>query len=155
VARPRWYNARETGGAGWRHCRAAVKIKDIMNKPDIAAALLLFLILAGPVQAAGDSRLNDLAAANMALASGYRTLMNQQHSPRDRSALRDLERDWIAYKDKECLSEVGGADGVAQRPGMALWPNYADCQLRVTRARTQELKAMECAGASVCALHHR
>jgi len=118
-------------------------------------AVMAFLLLAGAARAADDPRLDNLAAANVALASEYKSIMTQQRSPRDKTALRDLERDWIAYKDKECLFESGGADGVAQRPGMALWSNYADCQLRVTKARTQELKGMECAGVSVCALHSR
>ena len=125
-----------------------------MNRTGCIAALL-FLLAGAPALAAGDLRMGYLADANAELASEYQTLMDQQHGPQDKAALRDLERDWIAYKRAECLFEIGGADGVLQRPGMAQWPNYADCQLRVTRARILELKGMECVGASFCALHRR
>ncbi len=104
---------------------------------------------------ADDARASRLAAANDRLNAEYKIIMAQQTNARDKTALRDLERAWIAYKDKECLFEDGGGDGTVQRPGMALWSNYADCELRVTEARTQELKAMECAGVSVCAPHPR
>jgi uncharacterized protein YecT (DUF1311 family) len=124
-----------------------------MRKSTIAVALCL--LSAAPAGAAGDPRVSSLEAANVALATEYKFLMAQQGNGRDKAALRDLERAWIGYKDKQCLFEVGAADGTAQRPGMALWSNYADCELRVTKARAQELKSMECAGVSVCARHIR
>jgi uncharacterized protein YecT (DUF1311 family) len=113
---------------------------------------LLFLLTATPSFAAHDSRGAALAAANAGLNAEYQKIVAQENSA-DKTALRDLERAWIAFKDKQCLFEDGGAGGQVQKPGMPTWPNYADCEIRVTNARTQELKGLECQGASVCAVH--
>ena len=119
-------------------------------------AASVFLLLAIPAaQAAPDTRAGDLTAANAKLNAEYQKIMAQEGTPKDKTALRDLERAWIAYKDKQCLFEVGGGDGIMQTPAMPLWSNYADCEIRLTEARTGELKGLECQGASVCAVHSR
>jgi uncharacterized protein YecT (DUF1311 family) len=118
-------------------------------------AAFVFLLLAMPAaQAAPAARAGDLSAANAKLNAEYQKIMAQEGTPKDKTALRDLERAWIAYKDKQCLFEVGG-DGTVQTPAMPLWSNYADCEIRVTNARTQELKGLECQGVSVCAVHSK
>jgi uncharacterized protein YecT (DUF1311 family) len=119
------------------------------------AMLPLFCLLTLSPAFAADQRAADLAAANAALNAEYKIILAQDGAPKDKAALRDLERAWIVYKDKQCLFEDGGGDGTVQRPGIPLWSNYADCEIRLTKARTEELKGLECQGVSVCAVHSR
>ena len=96
---------------------------------------------------------SDLAHANLELSKAYGRVMAQQHDDRDRKALRDLERAWIVFKDKQCAFETGGGDGTAQRPSDPGWPTWSDCELRVTDARIEELKGLVCTGVSACNPH--
>jgi len=95
---------------------------------------------------------NDNAqAADDALNRIYATLMAQQTDQASKDQLRDVERAWIGYRDKECAWEVG-----PQTDGGSIWPmEMADCVEQKTAARLRELKAMtECtAGVSVCNPH--
>ena len=114
------------------------------------ALVIASALAAGAADAAGTG---DLAAANAALGKTYATVMAQQHTPKDRTALRDLERAWIAYKEKQCAFEVGGGDGTAQKPTDPSWQSWSDCELRVTNARNEELKGLICVGVSACNPH--
>ena len=113
--------------------------------------LLTAFLLAATASSAATS--SDLARANATLSKVYGREMDQQHDEKDRKALRDLERSWIAFKDKQCAFETGGGDGTAQRPSDPGWPSWSDCELRVTDARIEELKGLVCTGVSVCNPH--
>ena len=113
-------------------------------------ALATIMLLCGVSQAAPNA---SLVRAEAELSKVYGRVMAQQHEDKDRKALRDLERAWIAFKDKQCAFETGGGDGTAQRPSDPGWPVWSDCQLRVTDARIEELKGLVCTGVSACNPH--
>ena len=119
-----------------------------MKRSIAAFATIVLACTAG--QAASNA---DLARANAELSKIYGQVMGQQHDEKDRKALRDLERAWIAFKDKQCAFETGGGDGTAQRPSDPGWPGWSDCELRVTQARIEELKGLVCVGVSACNPH--
>jgi uncharacterized protein YecT (DUF1311 family) len=95
----------------------------------------------------------NLAAANKALAETYAGLMAQKtFYVGSRDGLRDVERAWIAYKDKECAYEYGAAPSNEN-----YWLAHADCEIRVTEQRIRELQDRpSCSGGdSVCYPHMR
>jgi uncharacterized protein YecT (DUF1311 family) len=49
--------------------------------------------------------------------------------------LRDAQRAWIDFRDKDCEFEAGAARG-----GQAYQPLFLSCQTRKTQQRVQELK---------------
>jgi uncharacterized protein YecT (DUF1311 family) len=95
---------------------------------------------------------NDNAqAADDALNRIYATVMAQQTDRASKDQLKDVERAWIAYRDKECAWEVG-----PQEEGGSIWPmEMANCVEQKTAARLHEMKPMiECtAGVSACNPH--
>jgi uncharacterized protein YecT (DUF1311 family) len=96
----------------------------------------------------------NLAAADKALATLYNALMSQQtFYVGSADALRDVERAWIVYKDKECKYEYG--DGTSGNEDY--WLAHADCEIRVTEQRIAELKGRpSCTGGgSLCTPHMR
>ncbi|MBI3677013.1 MAG: DUF1311 domain-containing protein [Proteobacteria bacterium] len=95
----------------------------------------------------------NLKAANKALDETYKTLMAQKiFYVGNRRALRDVERAWIVYKDKECAYEYGAAPSNEN-----YWLAHADCEIRVTEQRIRELQDRpSCSGGdSVCYPHMR
>ena len=96
----------------------------------------------------------NLAAANKALDALYQSLMTQQtFYVGSADALRDVERAWIVYKEKECKYEYG--DGTSGNEDY--WLAHADCEIRVTEQRIRELQGRpSCTGGgSVCTPHMR
>ena len=114
------------------------------------AVLATIVLACGAGQATSNA---DLARANLELSKVYGRVMAQQHDDKDKKALRELERAWIAFKDKQCAFETGGGDGTAQRPADPGWPTWSDCELRVTEARIEELEGLVCTGVSACNPH--
>jgi uncharacterized protein YecT (DUF1311 family) len=91
----------------------------------------------------------NLAAATMALDKAYRAAMD--HPGNDRTQVRDVERAWIAYKDRECAIENNGD---------AIWKTSEDyglrhtqCEIRKTEDRIRDLQLLTCEGASLCYPH--
>jgi uncharacterized protein YecT (DUF1311 family) len=79
----------------------------------------------------------NLDAADAELNRVYQQLMSQQTDQKSKNQLRDLERTWIAYRDKECAEEVGPQEG-----GGTIWPLEMDsCLQKKTDARIRELKS--------------
>ena len=96
----------------------------------------------------------NLAAANKALDAVYNDLLTQKaFYVGSADALRDVERTWIVYKDKECKFEYG--DGSSGNEDF--WLAHADCEIRVTEQRIVELRGRpSCTGGnSVCTPHMR
>jgi uncharacterized protein YecT (DUF1311 family) len=95
----------------------------------------------------------NLSAANKALDKIYHELMTQKvFYVGSRAKLRDVERAWIAYKEKECAFEYGSGAGNED-----YWLAHADCEIRVTEARIRELQGRpSCTGGdSLCTPHMR
>jgi uncharacterized protein YecT (DUF1311 family) len=94
----------------------------------------------------------NLVAANRALDETYKALMAQKtFYVGSAAALRDVERAWIVYKDKECDYEYGASRDEN------FWLAHADCEARLTEQRIRELQGRpSCTGgASVCYPHMR
>ncbi len=95
----------------------------------------------------------NLEAANRALDETYQDLMAQRtFYVGSRSALRDVERAWAAYKDRECDYEYGNG-----RSNENYWLAHALCEIRLTEQRIRELRDRpSCTGGdSVCYPHMR
>jgi uncharacterized protein YecT (DUF1311 family) len=78
----------------------------------------------------------NLDAANAELNRVYQKALSQQTDQKSKDALKDAERAWIAYRDKECAWEIG-----PQEDGGSIWPMAMDnCLQDKTDARIRELK---------------
>ena len=91
----------------------------------------------------------NLAAANVALGKAYEAAMN--HPGNDKNAIRDVERAWIAYKDKECAIENNGDATWKKNEDYGL--RHSQCEIQKTEERIQELQLLTCEGASLCYPH--
>ena len=96
---------------------------------------------------------DNFAAADAALNRLYKQLLAQKvFYVGSAAALRDSERAWVAYKDKECALEYG-----AKPASEDYWLAHTDCEIRVTEDRIRELLGRpSCTGGdSVCTPHMR
>ncbi len=86
--------------------------------------------------------MNMCAGANLEAANGelnrvYQKLMSQQTDQKSKEQLKDVERAWVAFRDKECDWEIG-----PQEDGGSIWPMAMDnCLQEKTDARIRELKS--------------
>ena len=90
----------------------------------------------------------NLHAADAALNKVYQQVMAQQSDALSKEQLKDVERAWIAYRDKECAFEVGASAG-----GGSIWPmEMSNCLEEKTAARIRELMRLSgcTAGVSAC-----
>jgi uncharacterized protein YecT (DUF1311 family) len=90
-------------------------------------------------------------AADAALNKVYKQVMGQQNDTASKDQLREVERAWIAYRDRECALEVG-----PREDGGSIWPmEMSNCLEEKTAARIRELtKLRGCtAGVSACNPH--
>ncbi len=90
-------------------------------------------------------------AADAALNKIYQQVMAQQRDTASKEQLKNVERAWIAYRDKECAFEVG-----PQKNGGSIWPmEMSNCLERMTAARIRELNELRgcTAGVSACNPH--
>src|SRR5512135_3179476 len=93
----------------------------------------------------------NLQTADAALNKAYQELMAQQGDAPTRSLLKDVERAWMAYRDRECAFEVG-----PQKDGGSIWPmEMSNCLEKLTAARIRELTRLRgcTAGGSACDSH--
>ncbi len=85
---------------------------------------------------------DNLAAADSALAGLYRKLLAIESDPKAKEQFKDIERAWVAYKDKQCQWETAGDEG-----GSIWTMEYNQCEIDKTDARIRELqKAAGCTG---------
>jgi uncharacterized protein YecT (DUF1311 family) len=91
--------------------------------------------------------MNECAGANLAAADAelnrvYAKLMSEQGDQPSKDQLKDVERAWMAYRDKECAFEIG-----PQNQGGSIWPMAMDnCLQEKTDTRIRELKPLlDCA----------
>jgi uncharacterized protein YecT (DUF1311 family) len=93
----------------------------------------------------------NLDAADVALNKVYRQVMVQQSNTASKDQLKDVERAWIAYRDRECALEVGPRES-----GGSIWPmEMSNCLEKKTATRIRELtKLRGCiTGVSPCNPH--
>jgi uncharacterized protein YecT (DUF1311 family) len=96
---------------------------------------------------------DNLAAADAALNALYKQLLRQKvFYVGSAAALRDTERAWVVYKEKECAYEYG-----AEPASEDYWLAHAGCEIRVTEQRIRELLGRpSCTGGdSLCTPHMR
>jgi len=75
-------------------------------------------------------------AADAALNIAYKKLLQLHPDASSVARLKKSERAWIAYRDKECASEVG-----PQADGGSIWPmEMSNCLEKKTTQRLRELK---------------
>ncbi len=93
----------------------------------------------------------NLQAADAALNRLYQQVMAEQDDAAAKEQLKDAERAWIAYRDKQCAYETG-----PREQGGSIWPmEMSNCLEQKTAARIRELtKLRDCtAGVSACHPH--
>lgn len=84
--------------------------------------------------------LNQCAQANYEAADGklnevYRAAMNAAGDEASRTQLRNSERSWIQFRDRECARQLGPREA-----GGSIWPmDMATCLKDKTDARIREL----------------
>jgi uncharacterized protein YecT (DUF1311 family) len=75
-------------------------------------------------------------AADRRLNEVYHAAMDAAGDEGTRTQLRDSERAWIAFRDRECARQVGPREG-----GGSIWPmNLANCLEEKTAKRIRELR---------------
>ena len=112
-------------------------------KRRILAALALAGLEIAAAHAAGNAEAGN---ADAALNATYKTALSQLDAS-NQARLREAQRAWIAFRDKECDFRVQGGDG----------PARADCIAELTRQRTEALgHPLDCpAGETGCASRGR
>jgi uncharacterized protein YecT (DUF1311 family) len=77
------------------------------------------------------------AAQDAELNKQYKAQMAYLTSPSQKKALQDAQKKWIAFRDADCLYQVG-----TREDGGSLWPlSQAQCLTEQTKVRVEQLKA--------------
>lgn len=76
----------------------------------------------------------DFDAVDAKLNQLYKQLAAKAES-NEKNALRDAQRAWVAYRDKECIYETSGSEGGSIRP-MEEW----ECAATLTNARIKDFQ---------------
>jgi uncharacterized protein YecT (DUF1311 family) len=112
-----------------------------MKKVVLLAALITFSIAApvAPMYAQTQMDMNKQAGntnarADEELTKVYKALMTKVSDP-GKILLRDAERAWITYRDRQCDFDTAGSEGGSIH-SMAV----VDCRTELTKAHTAELK---------------
>jgi len=75
-------------------------------------------------------------SADRKLNEVYRAAMDAAGDDASRAQLRDSERTWIQFRDRDCARQVGPREG-----GGSIWPmNLANCLEEKTAQRIRELR---------------
>jgi uncharacterized protein YecT (DUF1311 family) len=94
---------------------------------------------------------DNLHSADTALNKVYQALMAEQADAASKQRLKEAERAWISFRDRECDFEVG-----PQQTGGSIWPMEINgCLEQQTAARIRELTRLRActAGVSACNPH--
>jgi uncharacterized protein YecT (DUF1311 family) len=85
-------------------------------------------------------------AADAALNRIYQRVLSEQASGAAKDQLKEVERVWLAYRDKECALEVG-----PQQEGGSIWPmEMSNCLEEKTSVRIRELGKLGNCAAGAC-----
>ena len=76
----------------------------------------------------------DFQAADKKLNAVYRKLLDASDG-REKELLKTAERNWIAYRDSECVYETANSEGGSIQP-----MEYSECLTQKTEARVKELQ---------------
>ncbi|MFY1663774.1 lysozyme inhibitor LprI family protein [Pseudomonas sp. Pseu.R1] len=77
------------------------------------------------------------AALDAALNTQYKAQMAFLKSPAQKKALQDAQKKWIAFRDADCLYQVGKREDSG-----SIWPmEQAQCLAEHTKVRVEQLKA--------------
>lgn len=114
----------------------------------IRTGIAVLGLLVAPFAAAQSG---DASKADAELNGNYKTLLSQLDAP-DQQRLRDAQRAWIAFRDKECAFRTQGGQSGAMDAATA-----ADCVAELTRQRADALKRqLDCPEGDVtCVPHNR
>jgi uncharacterized protein YecT (DUF1311 family) len=78
-----------------------------------------------------------LSALDAELNTQYKAQLSYLKSPARKEAFKQAQRKWIAFRDADCLYQVGKA-----AEGGSMWPMaQAQCLTEQTRVRVEQLKA--------------
>lgn len=84
--------------------------------------------------------------ADQALNRQYRQNMKVLQETGDKQRLRDAQRAWLVFRDKDCLAETG-----PREESGSIWPlQHFSCLQKHTARRTEDLKTQTC-GMEACA----
>ena len=76
------------------------------------------------------------AALDAELNKQYKAQMAYLKSPGEKKALQDAQKKWIAFRDADCLYQVGRREDSG-----SIWPlEQAQCLADQTRVRVEQLK---------------
>jgi uncharacterized protein YecT (DUF1311 family) len=92
---------------------------------------------------------DNFESADRALNDVYHRVMDELPDQGAKDQLRDSERAWISFRDRECSRQVGPREG-----GGSIWPmNLANCLEEKTAGRIRELRhSVDCPnGPNACA----
>lgn len=83
--------------------------------------------------------------ADQKLNQVYRDNMTKLQDADDRKRLRDAQRAWIVFRDKDCLAQTG-----PREMSGSIWPlEHFNCMEQHTLRRTEDLRQQAC-GMEVC-----
>lgn len=104
-----------------------------------AGLAMAMLATAMPAQAQSQAEMNtqadrDFARADKQLNAAYAALL-ATISADGKTSLRDAERAWLAFRDKECAFESLGSAGGSVQPMV-----IAQCRQRLTEARIKDIE---------------
>jgi uncharacterized protein YecT (DUF1311 family) len=78
--------------------------------------------------------------ADQALNQQYKLTMQAQQDAAAKQRLRDAQRAWITFRDKDCLANTG-----PREESGSIWPLlHYSCLERHTQHRTEDLKLQAC-----------
>jgi len=78
---------------------------------------------------------DNLQSADKALNRAYQELMAKQDDAASQRRLKEAQRAWIAFRDRQCAFEVG-----PQETGGSIWPTeFSGCMEEMTAARIRTL----------------
>jgi uncharacterized protein YecT (DUF1311 family) len=79
----------------------------------------------------------ELSGLDAELNTQYKAQLGYLKSPARKEAFKQAQRKWIAFRDADCLYQVGKA-----AEGGSMWPMaQAQCLTEHTRVRVEQLKA--------------
>lgn len=88
----------------------------------------------------------DLAKLDADLNKQYQTQMTYLKNPDQKQALKNAQLKWIAFRDADCLYQVGKPEESG-----SIWPLlHAQCLASLTQQRVEQLKAYVACRAEGC-----
>ncbi|MGA8614315.1 MAG: lysozyme inhibitor LprI family protein [Xanthobacteraceae bacterium] len=91
----------------------------------------------------------NLQSADKALNGAYQALMAKQDDAASKRRLKDAQRAWIAFRDRECAFEIG-----PRETGGTIWPTeVSGCLEEITATRIRALTQLRSCMPIACPAH--